>query len=85
MWAVQLIQNNRLEKSKWNIIIINNRVWDFLYCLLAKRYSLLGFPSSFEDKNSSYMWFMDGGAITSHDVEAEPKSVPLTWPISWVK
>lgn len=24
-------------------------------------------------------------AITSHEVEAEPKSVPLTWPISWVK
>lgn len=22
------------------------------------------------------------GAITSHEVEAEPKSVPLTWPIS---
>ena len=25
------------------------------------------------------------GAITSHEVEAEPKSVPLTWPISRVK
>lgn len=24
------------------------------------------------------------GAITSHEVEAEPKSVPLTWPISRV-
>ena len=25
------------------------------------------------------------GTITSHEVEAEPKSVPLTWPISRVK